>query len=88
MKRTICTLLALSTLSACAGQQAVLVDVASCVYQDEKLGVAVKDPAKARAYLEDLLSRVKSREDGAITEAAALLEDALACIPKKEPAAQ
>lgn len=83
MKRTILTLFALSTLSACAGSQAVLVDVASCVYQDEKLGVAVKDPAKARAYLEDLGKRVKAREEGAIVEAAELIDDALACIPKK-----
>ena len=79
MKRA--TIILLLTLSLTGCDRGAFVDVASCAYRHEKLGVVFKRPAVAKRYLQNLAERIRSRDPESYVEAAELVAALEGCIP-------
>lgn len=58
-------------------------EMTSCALTDERLSVAFKDPARARAYLRKLKRHLKDKDPEAIKEAADLIARFVECLPSE-----
>jgi len=78
MRKAALLLALCASLSACDKGRALA--VTGCALADGKLSMAVKSPAKAKAYLERLGERLKEGDESAVDEAADLVKRVSRCI--------
>lgn len=66
-------------LPAC--EKGAVIDLVTCVAGHDRLSIAFKDPARAKAYLKRLGQRLGSNEPEATKDAADLVAAVQGCIP-------
>lgn len=80
MKTQILIVLVLGTLLASCDQAKAL-ELGACATGDDKLSIALKDPKRAKAYLEELGERLEAKDPEAVKESADLVARILECVP-------